>query len=62
MAGSFLGLYERALGEFQAILKQKNPTAPPQWRALAESQIPGLKAKIQVLQQFLQASQGSSGR
>ncbi len=62
MAGSFLGLYQGALGQFQAILKQKNPSAPPQWRALAESQIPELRAKIQALQLFLRMSQGSSGR
>ena len=62
MARAFLGLYGRALGAFEAILKQTKPPAPPQWVSLARSQIPGLKSEIQVLQQFLQSIQASSGK
>jgi hypothetical protein len=59
MAQAFLGLYQRALGAFQAILQQKNPPASPQMVALAQSQIPQLQANIQVLTQFLQNIQAS---
>jgi len=61
MARAFLGLYERALNGFQAMLQQK-PPAPAQMIALAESQIPMLKGEIAALQQFLQTIQASSGR
>ena len=57
MARAFLGLYQRALAAFQAILKQKNPPAPPQMVALAQSQIPHCRPRSQVLQQFLQTIQ-----
>jgi hypothetical protein len=49
MRGAFLGLYERALGVFQAILKETKPPAPPDWRALARAQIPILESYIQEL-------------
>jgi hypothetical protein len=48
MNRAFLSLYERALATFQAILMAK-PPAPPEWRALAQSQIPQLETKIQEL-------------
>jgi hypothetical protein len=54
MDRAFLGLYEHALGTFKGILKA-NPPAPPQMRALAQSQIPSLQAKIAALRQALQA-------
>jgi hypothetical protein len=59
MARALLGLYERALATFQAILKA-NPPAPPQMQALANSQIPILQGKIQALQQALQAIERNS--
>jgi hypothetical protein len=62
MARSFLRLYERALAEFQAILKQQKPPASPQMIALAQSQIPNLQVKIAELKNFLQMIQASSGR
>jgi len=61
MARAFLGLYQRALSAFQAILQQKKPPAPAEMIALAQSQIPMLTAKIAALQQFLQTIQASSG-
>ena len=51
MDRAFLGLYQRALAAFQAILKQQNPPAPPQMIALAQSQIPELQTKIAELKQ-----------
>jgi hypothetical protein len=62
MARAFLGLYQGALGAAQAIVNQKNPPAPPQQVALAQSQIPQLQAKIAVLQQFLNTLQASGGQ
>jgi hypothetical protein len=56
MARSFLGLYERALGTFRAILRMK-PPAPPPWPALAQSQIPRLQSQISAVQQALQKIQ-----
>ena len=49
-----LGLYERALAAFQAIL---HAGSPPALVALAQSQIPQLQSNIQMLQQFLQTIQ-----
>lgn len=60
MAFAFLDLYSRALSAFQGIA-QANPPAPPQWTALAQSQIPGLKSKIAALKSFLQTIQANSG-
>ena len=59
MAQSFLSLYQRALAAFEAILRAK-PPAPPQMRALAQSQIPILKSRISALQQALQLIQAYS--
>jgi hypothetical protein len=59
MARSFLGLYQRALAAFQAILKA-NPPAPPQMQSLAQSQISSLQGKISALQEVLQAIEASS--
>jgi hypothetical protein len=61
MAQAFLGLYQRALGAFEAILKAK-PPAPPQWQALAQSQIPLLQGKISAIQQAQQSIQASRGK
>ena len=62
MTQSFLGLYRRALGAFQAILKQQQPPPPPQMAALAQSQIPQLQTKIDELQQFLKTIQAGRGK
>jgi hypothetical protein len=72
MTIAFLGLYQRAVAEFQAILDANKayqqavakaiqqmkppppgPPFPPEMVALAQSQIPQLKAKIAILQSFL---------
>jgi len=61
MAQSFLGLYQRALAAFEAILNAKSPPAPPGMVSLAQSQIPELKAKIDILKKFLETIQANSG-
>ncbi len=59
MARAFLGLYERALAAFQAILKA-NPPAPPQMQSLAQSQISSLQAKVAAMQQALRNIEASA--
>ncbi len=63
MAQSFQELYQGALDTFEAILKVKppDPSPPPEMVSLAQSQIPDLKAKIDILKNFLETIQASSG-
>ena len=51
-----LGLYERALAAFEAILHAGSPSALV---GLAQSQIPLLRSEIQILKQFIQTLQAS---
>jgi hypothetical protein len=76
MARAFLGLYQRALGAFEAIVEanrlyqrelskgspgmKAQPPFPPALVSLAQSQVPQLKAKIKVLQKFLEKIEGSA--
>jgi hypothetical protein len=61
MAQSFLGLFERALGAFEAIVKATKPPAPPRLQAFARTQIPPLKAKVAGMQDAQKKIRASSG-
>ena len=61
MARAFLGLYQRALAAFQAILNA-NPPASPQAQSLAQSQIPSLQGNVNELKQALPIIRAAEGQ
>jgi hypothetical protein len=62
MAQAFLGLYERALGAFEAILRATKPPAPPRMQAFARSEIPPLQAKVAGMKQAEKNIRASNGK